>query len=69
MFGSDQTANLFQISLIDSINHTDLLVAVALLFPLMWRLVGVDHRGVSRPDTVCKPEGFSQRQPAEFAAM
>lgn len=32
-------------------------------------VVGVDHRGVSRPDTVCKPEGFSQRQPAALAVV
>lgn len=38
-FGSDHTANLFHISHIDSINHTDLLVPLVLLFPLMWRLV------------------------------
>lgn len=50
MFGSDQTANLFQISHIDSINHTDLVVAVALLFPLMWRLVFITEvsRGLTQ---------------------
>lgn len=37
--GSDQRANLFQISHIDNINHSNLSVAVALLFPLLWRLV------------------------------
>lgn len=67
-FGSDERAHLFQISHIDNINHSSLSVAVALLFPLMWRF-GVDHRGVSRPDTVCKPEGSSQRQPAALTAM
>lgn len=38
-FGSDLRANLFQISHIDNINHSNLLVAVALLLPLVWRSV------------------------------
>lgn len=37
--GSDLRAHLFQISHIDNINHSALLVAAALLFPLLWRLV------------------------------
>lgn len=38
-FGSDQGANLFQISNIDNINHLGLSVALVLLFPIEWWLV------------------------------